>query len=142
VYDTLESSTVTLLVAVDGSMDGALKVRKQRTLVLKFIGAAESRALDGIRHLAGIMATDELTARLVSIPDKDGEEYKSAVHEMRLRMDAIATAYWDATPDFSDAVHQGIAPDMRDHVWRLIPKICSHDIFTEELSEEQVWLVD
>lgn len=121
---------------------GGLCVRKNRLLLFDPISDAEALVVESLRMLAGRIATEDVTAKLGAIDDRESDEYKAALENVRDRMKAVMLEFWEATPSFASAVSEVFGPDMKEAFWVTLPKFCSHDVFITDLPADQVWLVD
>lgn len=142
-----KASHLSLLVHVASDLHDephTLRARSFRSLMINPLSSADVIVVEGLRHLAMRLASLEVTRRCASATDRDeaSDAWIALRTEMREVMKSAATEYWDATPEFAEAVGERIGPDFRDWVWIMIPKLFSHDIILNSLPQDQVWIVD
>ena len=70
--------------------------------------------LDGLRVLAGTMATESATAKLNDLADEESDEYNIALEEARERIEAAMLVFWEAAPAFASAVAEMMGPNMKE----------------------------
>lgn len=70
------------------------------------------------------------------------DEIEAARKQVRTKFIELMARNWATQPEFVQSAHDAFAPDMKEYIWAMALKRCSHDMIIEELPEDQCWIVD
>lgn len=123
---------------------GALKARRQRTVIVSPLTDAESRMMVKVQKLADIVARDPTTKDFleVQVRDPKSEDCRVAEQAVRQRMKDVMREAWPDDAESRQTLRDTVGEDLDDFIWVMIPKLFSHDVKLTELSQSQLWFID
>ncbi|KAM0248987.1 hypothetical protein ACHAQJ_009236 [Trichoderma viride] len=122
--------------------DTGLKVHRTRTVIMSPLSNEEIRMMTIFKELATVVAADQETPKLLTIKDRDSEEWKSCMSKIKTKMKEVVAGALESSPELSQTIKNTIGHDMEEYMWAFIPKIFSHNVVIQETPSEQIWFVD
>ncbi|KAL9485392.1 hypothetical protein ACSS6W_004181 [Trichoderma asperelloides] len=123
-------------------LNAGLRVHRTRTVIMTLLSDEEVRMMTVFRDLASTIAAYQETYKLSAIKDRDSEEWKSCMSNIKAKMREVVAEALNSSPELVQTIENTIGADMEEYMWAFIPKIFSHTITMQETSSEQIWFVD
>jgi hypothetical protein len=126
----------------DGSAAEALKVHGVSRVLVTQLLPGEALLVDVAKGLATELRASALTRTLVAISDRESEEYKKALDDVREEMKRRMQEEIKKNSDIERAAEETMGRNMNDSIWVLVADWYNHDVFGEALPPLQKWIVD
>lgn len=123
-------------------LNAGLRVHRTRTVIMSILSNEEVRMMTVFRDLASTIAAYQETYQLSAIKDRDSEEWKSCMSNIKAKMREVVAEALNSSPELVQIIKNTIGAGMEEYMWAFIPKIFSHTITMQETSSEQIWFVD
>ncbi|KAN0074389.1 hypothetical protein V8E54_008326, partial [Elaphomyces granulatus] len=132
-----------ILVQVVNQSEQGIEVRFHMHVMLTNLLPIEIKILETTKKLAERLRDEPITQELLSIPDRESEQYQTVLDQVRLRMKGLMIKAYEEHPWLEDAIHESIGAGLKDHIWVNIAAWFAQDNAIDQVEQgKKVWFVD